>query len=99
MNKAPEASKLALAALIKALPGQIHAAALAVSVAERRLAHVLTLRATGQTMKASELAVARMALARTNRDAEDLRRIQSVLPASLEQPRVAPQLVRVAAVV
>lgn len=97
MTNTPEASKIA--ALAKALPGQIHAAAHAVSVAERRLAHVLTLRATGHTMKASELAVARRALARTQRDAEDLQRIQSVLPALLEQARVSPQTVRLAAVV
>lgn len=96
MTNTPEASKLA--ALAKALPGQIHAAAHAVSIAERHLARVLTLRATGQAMKASGLAVARMALARTQRDAEDLQRIQSLLPTLLEQARVSPQTVRLAAV-
>lgn len=97
MSNTPEALKLA--ALLKALPGQIHAAAHAVSIAERRLAHVLTLRATGQPMKASELAVARMALARRHRDAEDLQRIQNVLPALLEPARESTQAGRVAAVV
>jgi hypothetical protein len=45
------------------------------------------MRDTGRSMKASELGVARMALARMQRDLEDLKRIQGVLPALLEQSR------------
>jgi phage terminase Nu1 subunit (DNA packaging protein) len=85
MGGSPNASKLA--ALAEALPGQIRAAAQAISLAERRLADVLTLRATGQEVKASALASARMALARTQRDAQDLQRIQDALPVLLKQTR------------
>jgi hypothetical protein len=97
VSNIPEASQLA--ALAKALPGRIQAAALAVSIAERRLAHILTMRATGQVLKASMLAVARMAVARTLRDAEDLQRIQSALPALLGPARESTHAGRIAAVV
>lgn len=73
------------AELSKALPDQIHAAAQAIAHAELRLADILTRRATGEAVKASRLAVARMTLARTQRDAEDLQRILRALPALLEK--------------
>ena len=81
-----------LGAFAVALPGRIHAAAQAVEAAERQLARVLVLRATGHTLKNSALAVARMALARAQRDLEDLQRIQGALPALLapaREPRAA----------
>ena len=74
-----------LVALEQSLPSQMQAAARAVSEAEQGLARVLTLRAAGEAVKGVEISVARMALARALRDAEDLRMIQSVLPAMLEQ--------------
>ena len=69
--------------LQKSLPGRMHAAARAVEDAERHLAQLLTLRAAGHSVKGNEIAVARMAQSRALRDAEDLRRIQSALPAML----------------
>ena len=74
-----------LAELSRSLPEQIHAAAQAISIAERDLADVLTLRAIGQAVKGSRISAARMALARALRHAEDLQRIRSVLPAALQQ--------------
>jgi hypothetical protein len=76
-----------VASLAAALPGRLHAATQTMLLAERRLAHALLMRDTGRPMKASELGVARMALARTQRDLEDLKRIQGLLPGLLEQSR------------
>lgn len=81
MSNAIDASKLE--AIAAALPGRIQAAVQALTAAEQELARVLLLRAAGQTVKVSELGVARMALARTQRDLEDLQRIQGALPALL----------------
>jgi hypothetical protein len=86
-DKQPLTGAAKLVELSRALPGQIHAAVQAISLAERRLAEVLTLRATGQTVKRSQIATARMALARAQRDAEDLQSIQSVVPSLLERAR------------
>ena len=83
MIKPTEASKLET--LEKSLPNRIRMAAHEVSIAEQHLAQLLTLRAAGETVKGAEIAVARMALARTLRNVEDLGRVQSVLPAMLEQ--------------
>ena len=87
-----------LAELLQSLPSQIGAAACAVADAEQRLARILTLRAAGQPVKASDVSVARMALCRALRDAEDLRRIESALPAMLEPVRDAtrPERMRAA---
>ena len=78
---------LEIAELAAALPGRIHAVTQAMLLAERRLAHALLMRDTGRPMKASELGVARMALARMQRDLDDLKRIQGALPGLLEQSR------------
>ena len=83
----PTEEALKLAALEKSLPGRILAAAHEVTVAEQQLAQLLTLRAAGERIKRAEIAVARMALARTLRNAEDLQRIQEILPAMQEQAR------------
>jgi hypothetical protein len=56
------------------------------------------MRAAGDAVKPSDVAVARMTLARTLRDVEDLQRIKKVLPSLLEQAGVSPQTVRLAAV-
>lgn len=72
--------------LARALPALILAAAKAVPIAEQRLGYILALRAAGQPLKGSDISSARMALARALRDAEDLQRIQSVLPLILEKP-------------
>ena len=85
MSKPTEASKFA--ALEKSLPNRIRAAAQEVADAERHLAQVLTKRAAGEPVRGAQVAVARMALARALRDAEDLRRIQGALPAMLGQAR------------
>ena len=82
MSKPTEASKLA--ALEKSLPSQICEAAHEVSIAEQHLAQVLTLRAAGEPIKGADISIARMALGRALRDAEDLGRIQGILPAMLE---------------
>ena len=87
MSKDVEISKLA--ELQKSLASRMYAAAHALSDAEQRLAHVLTLRAAGEPINGAEISVARMALSRALRNAEDLQRIQSVLPAMLEQARDA----------
>ena len=84
MGNALDASKLA--ALAAALPGRLQAAAQAFLDAERRLAHVLLRRETGEPLKTSEIGVARMALARTQRDLEDLKKLQDALPELLERP-------------
>jgi len=80
LTQAPDLEELS-----KALPGQIHAAARAVSLAERSLADILILRATGQLVQGSRISAARMALARSQRDADDLQRIHNVLPAMLDK--------------
>ena len=85
MSKPTEASKLA--ALEKSLPSQIREAAHEVSIAEQHLAQVLTLRAAGEPIKGADISIARMALSRALRDAEDLGRIESALPAMLELER------------
>ena len=85
MSKAVEESRLA--SLEKSLPSQVRAAAHEVSIAEQQLAQFLTLRAAGEPVKRAEISVARMALARTLRNAEDLRRIQGALPAMRELAR------------
>ena len=79
MTKPTEASNLAV--LENSLPNRIRAAAHEVSIAEQHLGQVLALRAAGETIKGADISVARMALARALRNAEDLRRIQDVLPA------------------
>ena len=79
-----------LAALEKALPGRIRAAVHAVSIAGQHLARVLALRAAGQSVKATEISIARMALSRARRDAEDLQRMREILPAMFEQALDAP---------
>lgn len=89
MDETLEVSKLL--ELQKSLPERAHAAAQAVRHAEQRLALVLIRRAAGQAIKGFEVAVARMALSKALRDAEDLQRIQSTLPAMLELARGAPQ--------
>lgn len=80
MNKHKAVELSQLAALQQSLPDRMRLAARAVAEAELRLAEILTLRAAGQTLRRSEIAVARMALDRALRDAEDLQRIQSALP-------------------
>ena len=87
MSTVIEESKLA--ALENALPDLIRAAAQEVSLAEQCLAQALALRAAGERIKRAEISVARMALTRALRDADDLRRIQSVLPEMRELARAA----------
>ena len=82
MSNIVDATKLAVLGM--ALPARIHAAAQAILVAEQRLAYILILRAAGQLLKPSEISVARMALARAQRDHEDLQTIQRVLPNLLD---------------
>ena len=82
MNRLADPTRLA--ALQQALPARVQAAARAVLDAESRLAQVLAWRAAGQTVNRSDVAVARMALQRAQRDAEDLHRIQGVLPELLK---------------
>ena len=82
-------SESGLAALATTLPGQMRAAAQTILLAERHLARVLTLRATGQQVRGPEISTARMALARAQRHAEDLQRIYDALPESLKQVRAA----------
>jgi hypothetical protein len=84
-GKQPSTRAEKLAELSRSLPEQIHAAAQAISIAERDLADVLTLRATGHAVKGSKISAARMALARALRHAEDLQRIRGALPAALRQ--------------
>jgi hypothetical protein len=76
-NGGANASKLA--ELSRTLPDQIHSAAQAVALAERRLGEVLILRLTGEEVKRSQIATARMALARAQRDADDLKQILGVV--------------------
>jgi hypothetical protein len=90
-DKQPLTGTANLVELSRALPEQIHAAAQAISLAEQRLAEVLTLRATGQAVKRSQIATARIALDKARRDAEDLQRIQSVVRAALERTREPPK--------
>ena len=90
MSKPTETSKLA--ALEKSLPDRIRAAAREVSIAEQHLAQILTTRAAGEPVRGAGVAVARMALARAQRNAEDLQRIRNALPAMLEQARDTARL-------
>ena len=81
LKKALPAERISrLEELAPALPARILAAAQAVPIAEQHLAYILALRATGQVIKGSGLATARMALARTLRDVEDLQLVQDILP-------------------
>ena len=80
-----------LAALAIALPGRIQAATEAIAAAEQRLAHALMKRDSGRPMKISEIATARMALARTKRNLDDLKLVESTLPDLLDRARAARQ--------
>jgi hypothetical protein len=91
-----EASKLVN--LAKDLPERLAAVAHASAAAERQLTRILVMRAAGVAVKPSDVAVARMTLARSLRDVEDLQKIKKVLPSLLEQAGVSPQTVRLAAV-
>src|SRR6185436_430468 len=82
MNETVEVTKLL--ELQESLPGRVQAAAQVVRDAELRLAQVLTKRAAGKSTGSSEVGGARMALSKALRDADDLQRVQSVLPAMLE---------------
>jgi hypothetical protein len=80
MNKHQAVELSQLTVLQESLPDRTRAATRAVAHAELRLAEILTLRAAGQSFRRSEIAGARMALDRALRDAEDLQRIEAVLP-------------------
>jgi len=95
MNETVEVTKLL--ELQESLPSRVQAAAQAVRDAELRLAQVLTKRAAGKSTGSSEVGGARMALSKALRDADDLQRVQSVLPAMLESARGEPRVRNVSA--
>jgi hypothetical protein len=82
MNRLVDPTRLTT--LHRSLPARVEAAARAVLEAQSRLGQILAWRAAGLTIKRSDLAVARMALMRAERDAEDLQRISAVLPGMMK---------------